>query len=256
MSPPLYKENIMGMFDSIGKILKNAPQIALSAVPGIGQFMGAEATNTANAQQAQQQMDFQREMSNTAHQREVTDLKAAGLNPMLSAMGGSGASTPSGAQATMENPLSGMGSLGSSALDIMSKKKDLELKDKQEKQMDLLADKTEEEGRLAAWERRDAEYKVLAKSGSGAAPEFYKQQAQTEKEMAKANFSTAKTTQLNEATNQKYNNLDNTLKRTGQVADQIGKIISPGVKLDTHFKNSAKPKNAKMVDMNTGEILP
>lgn len=69
---------------------------------GIG-LLGAQKNNAANAQMAKHQMDFQERMSNTAHQREVADLRAAGLNPVLSGTGGHGATAPPGAMATMQN---------------------------------------------------------------------------------------------------------------------------------------------------------
>ncbi len=66
-----------------------------------GLFGGAASSAGAflNYESQKKLMDrqnaFTKYMSDTAHQREVVDLRASGLNPALSALGGSGASTPS-----------------------------------------------------------------------------------------------------------------------------------------------------------------
>lgn len=56
-----------------------------------------------NKQLADENRNWQERMANSAHQREIADLKASGLNPVLSVTGGSGANTPSGSTASVSD---------------------------------------------------------------------------------------------------------------------------------------------------------
>jgi len=87
---------------AVGGVL--APIAPIAPIIGAGiSYLGGRSQNVASAQAAQRQMDFQEEMSGTSYQRQIADLKAAGINPMLVSRLG-GASTPAGAMPQFVNP--------------------------------------------------------------------------------------------------------------------------------------------------------
>lgn len=113
-----------------------------------GTALSGMAQNSASAEAAQRQMDFQREMSDTSYQRQVRDLQAAGINPMLVTKLG-GASTPPGAMPSFINPAA-MATQAFSAMQSSSAAKQQaetqeRLSEPQIKQVEALTQKIKEE---------------------------------------------------------------------------------------------------------------
>lgn len=103
----------------IGGILKGLLPLA-GPIGGIASsaidMFSQQHANKSNADNVQKQMDFQRQMSNTAYQRGTKDMEAAGLNPALAYQQG-GASSQPGATATVQPLAQNTASKFATALD-------------------------------------------------------------------------------------------------------------------------------------------
>ncbi len=108
--------------------------IGASALSAGASYFGQSKANVGSVGMSDKQMAFQERMSSTAHQREVVDLRRAGLNPMLSVMGG-GASAPSGSQGVINSELEGVAASAKAmprlAADLKAVKASTEVSNKQ-----------------------------------------------------------------------------------------------------------------------------
>jgi len=206
------------------------PVVAAALGAGAMSYFGGQQANAANEQMGRDSRDWQTEMSNTAHQREVRDLERAGLNPILSA-GGSGASTGSGGIGPAQQNTMAAGV--SSAMEARRLSKEIAAVDSQTK-LNELAGQAQ-----AASAHRDAttanQIETQTKALKAQMPAII-QKSKTEKKQSEWD--------------EKALEFDNINKRVNQTMGTINSALDNVNPLKRFL-----PKNETIIDSRTGEIL-
>ena len=244
-----------------------APVMAIAN--GALSYMAADQTNSANRQMMDAQMNFNRdeaeknriwqaEMSNTAYQRAMNDMKLAGLNPMLAYSQG-GASSPGGAvasapgAATYDSPLaSAMSSAKAGMMASMEMQQSKEnIENTRASTGEKLSNQNVNNEKVVQYYRDQdltAEQTKLAKAQT----EIAETNAKVRKEQSEAEIKKAKI-------DSKITTVDAALSRVGTVlggansaVDLMGKAIKTrGAKQSRGSRRSG----TMVIDSETGEVL-
>ena len=178
---------------------------------------GSLGSSAMNIRAATKQQQRQKNLSDTAHQREIKDLKKAGLNPILT-IKGAGATSPHGPIARTENPVPQMGEL--------STKQTIASAQAAQAKQAVLTQKSQTELNSAQAIKAQAETNVSKN-------QLQLQNAQTKKELEQAKLNSATATKTHAEAQKKI--------IVGEGYKEAGKTIIPAIKKSkNYFKSTWK----------------
>lgn len=210
----------------------------------IGTYMTNEANKdmsrenrASNIQEARESRKWQEKMSNSAYQRSMQDMKAAGLNPMLAYQQG-GASTPSGATASSTAPImeNALGAGISTALETRRLKKELDATDSQTSLNNAISATQRAQTKLNETNAKVAERNVKALDA----------QLPAIKQRAKLD-------ETRDRIDERMSTYDAIMKRTQQatgIVNDAASVIKPKINIGNPNRGTDR-----VIDSKTGEIL-
>lgn len=218
------------------------PFTGAAIISGGMSLLGGMSANSQNINNSREDRAWQQENMNTAHQREVQDLRKAGLNPLLSVNAGApssgGSSTPAA-----QNVLAGA---ATSAMEALRVKKELGQADSQ------IALQTAQGTQALASAAKDT---TTAKQSEVQTAALQAQLNAIRKEAGLRESQAEWDKKM-----QKYNNVNDAINKGMGNINSVLDIFKPGGALRAP-RGSVKPgqgktKGGTRFDLSTGEVIP